>query len=217
MPMGALSSTDKTDFKGKARTATKAQQPGGKAPTMKSRVFTFTSLIVLLAALSAAPAIAQTSPAQDVYNPNGEVLDVVEGGGETLPDEQSGGCDDADGLDPEGNAVETGSGADCSDAQETEDVCNEADGLDTAGNSVTFGSEADCAVAEVCAEADGLDGDGNSVAYGSSEDCSNSTTPVVTEGELPFTGFEAGMVALAGMALLGGGFAMRRVARRDSL
>ena len=38
-------------------------------------------------------------------------------------------------------------------------------------------------------------------------------TPSVAEGELPFTGLEAGLVALAGLALLGSGFAMRRASR----
>lgn len=38
-------------------------------------------------------------------------------------------------------------------------------------------------------------------------------TPSVSSGELPFTGLEAGLVALAGLALLGSGFAMRRVSR----
>lgn len=38
-------------------------------------------------------------------------------------------------------------------------------------------------------------------------------TPTVSSGELPFTGLEAGLVALAGLALLGSGFAMRRVSR----
>ena len=157
---------------------------------MKSRVLTFISFLALLAALVAAPtASAQTSPAQDVYNPNGEVLDVVEGGGnnDVKDENESGGCLEADGLDADGKPVESGSAADCAEND----------------------------VADVCSEADGLDGDGNSVAYGSSADCSDSTTPTVSEGELPFTGFEAGLVALAGLALLGGGFAMRRVARHD--
>jgi hypothetical protein len=35
-------------------------------------------------------------------------------------------------------------------------------------------------------------------------------------GSLPFTGFQAGLVALAGLALVGTGFAMRRVARNES-
>jgi len=116
--------------------------------------------------------MAQTSPAQDVYNPNGEVLDFVEDGGDTLPDNETGG---------------------------------------------TEGTEPDREVASVCAEADGQDGDGNTVAYGSEEDCSGAAaTPTVSEGELPFTGFEAGMVGLAGLALLGGGFAMRGVAKRNA-
>ena len=38
-------------------------------------------------------------------------------------------------------------------------------------------------------------------------------TPSVASGELPFTGLEAGLVALAGLALLGSGFAMRRASR----
>lgn len=38
-------------------------------------------------------------------------------------------------------------------------------------------------------------------------------TPSVAKGELPFTGFEAGLVALFGALLLGSGFAMRRASR----
>ena len=38
-------------------------------------------------------------------------------------------------------------------------------------------------------------------------------TPTVATGELPFTGLEAGLVALFGLALLGTGFAMRRASR----
>ena len=41
----------------------------------------------------------------------------------------------------------------------------------------------------------------------------NTPTPSVSKGELPFTGLEAGLVALAGLALLGSGFAMRRASR----
>jgi hypothetical protein len=121
---------------------------------MKSRVFSLISLIALVAALVAVPpASAASTPAQDVYNPNGEVLDVVESGGNT-PD--------------------------------------------------------------VCAEADGRDANGNTVAFGSAEDCATAVTPTVSQGELPFTGFEAGMVALAGLALVGVGFAVRRVAKHDA-
>ena len=121
---------------------------------MKSRVFSLISLFALVAALVAVPVASAQSPAQNVYNPDGEVLDVVEGGG---------GGNDGD---------------------------------------------------RVCAEADGLDADGNTVEYGSAADCDENRT-TVSEGELPFTGFEAGMVGLAGVALLGAGFAMRRFARTD--
>jgi hypothetical protein len=41
----------------------------------------------------------------------------------------------------------------------------------------------------------------------------DAPTPSVATGELPFTGFEAGLVALFGMLLLGTGFAMRRASR----
>jgi hypothetical protein len=41
----------------------------------------------------------------------------------------------------------------------------------------------------------------------------DTPTPSVTSGSLPFTGFEAGLVALAGLALVGTGFAMRRASR----
>ena len=44
---------------------------------------------------------------------------------------------------------------------------------------------------------------------------STPSTPAVETGSLPFTGFEAGIVAFAGLALLGTGLAMRRVARRN--
>ena len=41
----------------------------------------------------------------------------------------------------------------------------------------------------------------------------DAPTPSVATGELPFTGFEAGLVALFGALLLGSGFAMRRASR----
>ena len=41
----------------------------------------------------------------------------------------------------------------------------------------------------------------------------DTPTPSVATGELPFTGFEAGLVALFGALLLGTGFAMRRASR----
>lgn len=124
---------------------------------MKSRVFTLISLLALVVAVAAAPASAQNSPAKDVYNPQGEVLDVVEGGGGKLPDN------------------------------------------------------------DVCADADGLDPSGSPVEYGSAADCDTPSEQTVTNGELPFTGFEAGMVALAGLALLGAGFAVRRFTRSDTV
>lgn len=173
---------------------------------MKSRVFTFISLLALAAAMIAAPSASAQSPAQSVYNPDGEILDVVGGGG----------CATADGLDADGNPVSEGSQADCADGEQ--DDCAEADGRDADGNKVSFGSAADCQeIEDVCADADGLDGDGNSVAYGSDADCANSTTPPpVNEGELPFTGFEAGMVGLAGLLLLGAGVGVRRLSRHDA-
>jgi hypothetical protein len=156
---------------------------------MKSRVFTYISLLSLVVALAAAAtASAQTAPANEVYNPNGEVLDVVQGGGndnvknDTVPEEK---------------------------------VCSAADGVDANGNATTFGSSADCSTTRtVCASADGRDASGNAVAYGSSADCATAT-PAVSSNQLPFTGFEAGLVALAGVALLGAGFAVRRVAQRQ--
>jgi hypothetical protein len=132
---------------------------------MKSRVFTLISLIALVAALVAVPTASAQTPAQDVYNPNGEVLDVVEGGGGNKPD-----------IDDDG------------------------------------GDEAD----EVCAAADGRDAAGDAVAYGSDADCAEAAEQSVSEGELPFTGFEAGLVGLAGVALLAAGFAMRRFTRGDT-
>jgi hypothetical protein len=155
---------------------------------MKSRVFTYISLLALVVAMVAAGSASAQSPAQDVYNPNGEVLDVVQGGG----------TDNAK-----------------ADTAPTK-VCAAADGRNANGNSVSYGSAADCATASnVCAAADGRDASGNAVSYGSSADCATAT-PTVSTNELPFTGFQAGLVALAGMLLLGGGIAMRRLSRRPT-
>ena len=41
-----------------------------------------------------------------------------------------------------------------------------------------------------------------------------ATSTTDPDGSLPFTGFEAGLVALAGIGLVGLGFAMRRSTRR---
>jgi hypothetical protein len=117
-----------------------------------------TTLICTLAAAFAlsigATALAQdASPAQTVYNPTTEVLNVVNGGGpaDIVPGPGAGG---------EGNAKPTPK------RRET-------------------GGDAPTPVA---------------------------TTP---SGDLPFTGFEAGLVALAGLALVGTGFAMRRMSRSN--
>lgn len=149
---------------------------------MKSRVFTIISLLALASAMIASPAAsAQTSPAQDVYNPNGQVLDVVEDGGdEPVPAEQT-----------------------------------PSPGVDVEEDTESGQSPSPATSAEVCAAADSKDANGNAVAYGSSADCA-TTTASVASGQLPFTGFEAGLVALAGLGLLAGGFAMRRVAGRDA-
>jgi hypothetical protein len=134
---------------------------------MKSRILPIISLIALVVAMTAASsAFAQSSPAQDVYNPNGEVLDVVQGGGNDTA---------------KGDTVPEESGS------------------------------------SVCSAADGRDANGNSVSYGSAADCATTPTTVTTStSQLPFTGFQAGLVALAGLGLLGAGFAMRRVARRET-
>ena len=114
------------------------------------------TLITTLAAVFAlslgATASAQTSPAQTVYNPTTEVLNVVNGGGpaDVVPGPGAGG---------EGNANPT-------------PTRRESGG--------------------------------------------DAPTPVATTpGDLPFTGFEAGLVALAGLALVGAGFAMRRMSRSN--
>ena len=106
---------------------------------MTSRAIRLTVLCAMLLALvMAATASAQSTPAQDVYNPNGDVLNVVSGGG---------------------NGPSSGAGA----PAQTE-----------------------------------------------------AGTTAASTGSLPFTGFEAGLVAVAGLALLGTGFVIRRVARSDS-
>lgn len=136
---------------------------------MKSRVFTIISMLALAVAMvTAASAAAQTTPAQDVYDKNGEVLDVVDGGGN--------------------DGVPSNTTKDNVESGQAPSACSAADGRDASGNAVSYGSSADCATA----------------------------TQTVSAGQLPFTGFEAGLVALAGLGLLGAGFGMRRVAHRAS-
>jgi hypothetical protein len=114
---------------------------------MKIRAIRISMLCAMLVALvMASTASAQSSPDQTVYNPNGEVLNVVSGGG------------------PEDNAQPPSAVADT-------------------GNTTT--------------------------------PVQQGTTPSATN-QLPFTGFQAGLVGVAGLALLGTGFAMRRFAKHDS-
>lgn len=106
---------------------------------MRGRVLSLTIICLIAAVLgTATAAFAQSSPAQSVYSPGGNVLNVVQGGGPTPT--------------PTPPPVAT----------------------------------------------------------------PPSTPPATTtSGSLPFTGFQAGLVGLAGLALLGTGVAMRRVARRS--
>jgi hypothetical protein len=112
------------------------------------------SMLAVVFALSLSASAFAQDPAQTVYNPTSEVLNVVNGGGpaDIVPSPGGGG---------EGNATPT-------------PTRHESGG--------------------------------------------NAPTPVAAtpSGSLPFTGFEAGLVALAGLALVGTGFAMRRVARNPS-
>jgi hypothetical protein len=123
---------------------------------ISSRVTTrICTLAAVFALSSGATALAQdASPAQDVYQPTTEVLNVVNGGGpaDIVPGPGAGG---------EGNANPT-------------PTRRESGG--------------------------------------------DAPTPVAAtpSGDLPFTGFEAGLVALAGLALVGTGFAMRRMSRSNS-
>jgi hypothetical protein len=117
------------------------------------RVISLTGVLAALCALAVAgSAFAQSaSPAQDVYNPKGEVLNVVNGGGPA---------------------------------------------------DIVPGAAA---------------GQGNAKPAPSVRRESGGSTPVAAPaGSLPFTGFQAGLVALAGLALLGTGVAMRRVSRSNS-
>jgi hypothetical protein len=112
---------------------------------MTGRAFIKLSLSAVVALLVMASSAFAQSPADTVYNPKGEVLNVVQGGGQ--------------------------------------------------GPSGTAGEGSTTPAAQVEAGA---------------------TSPTTTEGSLPFTGFQAGLVALAGLALVGTGVAMRRVARHDA-
>jgi hypothetical protein len=111
---------------------------------MTGRAFFKLSLSAVVALLVMTSSAFAQSPADTVYNPKGEVLNVVQGGGSDQ------------------------------------------------GPSGTAGSGSTTPAAQVEAGA---------------------TSP---SGSLPFTGFQAGLVALAGLALVGTGVAMRRVARNDA-
>jgi hypothetical protein len=80
--------------------------------------------------------------------------------------------------------------------RDTEETCKSRGGVDENGNSCD----------DVVADCD----NGATVDAVTGQPC---TTATVSEGDLPFTGFEAGIVALAGLALLGAGFGMRRMTR----
>jgi hypothetical protein len=123
---------------------------------MRGRVIIRLGLSAVVALLLMAGTAFAQSPADTVYNNNqGEVLNVVQGGGPS---------------GPSGVAGESGGSAPAK-AQPRESG---------AGTPAT-------------------------------------TTAAATSGSsLPFTGFQAGLVALAGMALVGTGFAMRRVARSEA-
>ena len=152
---------------------------------MKSRVFSFTSMLAMLVAMIATTsAFAQTSPGEEVYNPVGEVLSVVEGGGSS----------------PVPASGTENSGTENSAATSPQTQENGATAPASSG----------------CAEGTSGSGSGSNGSAGSSgSSCAPTPAAVVTTGQLPFTGFQAGLVALAGFALLGTGFAMRRFARTD--
>jgi hypothetical protein len=114
---------------------------------MPGRVLSLTLICVIAAVLgTATAAFAQSSPAQSVYSPGGNVLNVVQGGGPTPTPTPT------PPAAPTPTPVAT----------------------------------------------------------------PPSSPPATTaSGSLPFTGFQAGLVGLAGLALLGSGVAMRRFTRRS--
>lgn len=114
---------------------------------MSMKALRLSLVAAVIAVLVTAAGAGAQSPADTVYNPNGEVLNVVTGGGNGGPP--------TDVAEDDDTPVQRESGT-------------------------------------------------------------TPTTPTTTaSGSLPFTGFEAGIVAMAGLALLGAGFAMRRVARSE--
>lgn len=147
---------------------------------MKSRVLSFTSMLAMfIAMIATTSAFAQPSPGEEVYNPVGEVLSVIEGGG---------------------SSPVPASGTENSAAASPQTQENGATAPASSG----------------CAEGTSGSGSGSNGSAGSSgSSCAPTPAAVVTTGQLPFTGFQAGLVALAGFALLGTGFAMRRFAHTD--
>ena len=167
---------------------------------MKSRVFTMFSLLALLVAMSAASVASaqEVTPGGDVY-----VKDFVQGDGGTDVEEPADACavngsNDADGNGVADNCEKPASGVN--------DVCVEGGGGGGADGVSANGEDCSPAAAVAADCASGADTDPVT-----GQPCNQEAT--VSSGDLPFTGFEAGIVALAGAALLGAGFAMRRFSR----
>jgi hypothetical protein len=139
---------------------------------------------MLMIALCAASVASAQDSAQDV-TPGGDVYvkDFVQGDGNTDVKNDVKNCKTGAKVDPV-------TGKPCGGI---EDDC-------TASNTA---AGPDCAVTASCAN-------GASTDPVTGQPC---TTATISSGNLPFTGFEAGLVALAGLGLLGAGFGMRRMTR----
>jgi hypothetical protein len=65
-------------------------------------------------------------------------------------------------------------------------------------------------------EGEGNSGGGNSGTEATTETVEPSSTESSSSGSLPFTGLDVGLIALAGVALVGTGLLVRRATRSDT-
>ena len=89
------------------------------------------------------------------------------------------------------------------------------------GGQVLTDTNTDDVIPPPTAPTDGEGGTEPNTRSGGNDDVpveTGATTPPApsSEGDLPFTGFEAGIVLLAGLALLGAGLAARRAGRQTA-
>jgi hypothetical protein len=176
---------------------------------MQRKTYSLSLVLGLVIALFACTSAFAASPAQDVYNPDGDVLDFVATATPTPTsdtEDNTSTCGENNGSNGSGNSDSENCGT-----TTTTTTCSGTSGSGVAGSGGSGCGEVE--QASVCGS-NGSGTSGSSTSGSGSNGC-GTTTPVVSKGQLPFTGFQAGLVGLMGLALLGGGITMRRLTRRQ--